>query len=132
NLYFPKISKVFPFGTDLKYNMFDKINFDFVKNLVKTGVNITDPICMILNGGNFIVNKHEYIRTQKEFFSDYSEVFAADVIAFSYYWLKGGNNYKVVDDFEYYHRKRDDSVYIENLYESMHITDVWMKKYLQE
>ena len=130
-LYFPKISKVFPSGDNVEYNMFKKIDFHFVKNLVEKGLQITDSICMILNGGNFVVNKNEYIRTQQEFFNNYEDVFAADVIAFSYYWLKGGNNYEVVDNFEYYHRKRPDSVYITQLYESMGITQIWMQKYLQ-
>ena len=130
-LYFPKVSKVFPSGDKFEYDMFKKIDFNFVKNLVENGVQITDSICMILNGGNFVVNKNEYIRTQQKFFNTYEEVFAADVIAFSYYWLKGGNSYEVVDNFEYYHRKRSDSVYITQLYESMNITQIWMEKYLQ-
>ena len=33
-----------------------------------------------------------------------------DAVAFSYYWLKNGNNIFLLEDFYHFHRKRYDSV----------------------
>lgn len=62
-----------------------------------------------LNTGNFFVNKSTYVDCLKEPIENNLEPYAADVIAFSYYWLASNNKFKIVPDLYYYHRLRSDS-----------------------
>lgn len=62
-----------------------------------------------LNTGNFFVNKDSYIKCFKNILGQNIETYAADVIAFSYYWLNFGNYFKIIPELYYYHRLRSDS-----------------------
>jgi glycosyltransferase involved in cell wall biosynthesis len=62
-----------------------------------------------LNTGNFFVNRNFYLNALDEAIENNIEPYAADVIAFSYYWLTVGNMFKIVPDLYYYHRLREDS-----------------------
>jgi glycosyltransferase involved in cell wall biosynthesis len=62
-----------------------------------------------LNTGNFFVNKNQYINTVESAIQKNIEPHAADVIAFSYYWLISGNYFQIIPELYYYHRIRNDS-----------------------
>jgi len=63
-----------------------------------------------LNTGNFFVNRDRYVNSLKDAFEDPNvEPHAADVVAFSYYWLVAGGMLQIVPDLYYFHRIRDDS-----------------------
>lgn len=62
-----------------------------------------------LNTGNFFVNRSSYLSILEQPIQDGIEPYAADVIAFSYYWLTTGNMLQIVPDLYYYHRLRSDS-----------------------
>lgn len=63
-----------------------------------------------LNTGNFFVNKNHYVESLKDATEDLSvNPHAADVIAFSYYWLTNQGKFQVLPDLYYFHRIRKDS-----------------------
>lgn len=62
-----------------------------------------------LNTGNFFVNRDSYVNALKDAIEQNVEPYAADVIAFSYYWLTSGNVLQIIPELYYYHRIRDDS-----------------------
>lgn len=63
-----------------------------------------------LNTGNFFVNRNQYVTSLESAFDDLTvEPHAADVVAFSYYWLTNDGQFQVVPDLYYFHRIRDDS-----------------------
>lgn len=62
-----------------------------------------------LNTGNFFVNRDNYLNALKKPIEDNVEPYAADVIAFSYYWLIANNMFQIIPDLYYYHRIRESS-----------------------
>lgn len=63
-----------------------------------------------LNTGNYVFNKQTYLEFVKEPFEDTTtELLHADVLAFSYFWLGSGGEFKVVPEFHYHHRLRSAS-----------------------
>lgn len=63
-----------------------------------------------LNTGNFFVNRDRYVSSLQDAFDNPSvEPHAADVVAFSYYWLINSGKFQIVPDLYYFHRIRDDS-----------------------
>jgi len=63
-----------------------------------------------LNTGNFFVNRDHYVESLKDATEDPSvNPHAADVIAFSYYWLTNQGKFRVLPNLYYFHRIRDDS-----------------------
>lgn len=63
-----------------------------------------------LNTGNFFVNRDRYVTSLESAFNDSNvEPHAADVVAFSYYWLINGGKFQIIPDLYYFHRIRDDS-----------------------
>lgn len=62
-----------------------------------------------LNTGNFFVNRDYYLKVLEEPIRENIEPHAADVLAFSYYWLVTGNMFQIVPDLYYYHRLRKNS-----------------------
>lgn len=62
-----------------------------------------------LNTGNFFVNKNSYVSCLSDAIEQNVDPYAADVIAFSYYWLTSGNAFQILPELYYYHRIRDDS-----------------------
>ena len=64
----------------------------------------------LLNTGNFFVNRDRYVNSLEDAFNDNSvEPYAADVVAFSYYWLINGGKFQIIPDLYYFHRIHDDS-----------------------
>tara|TARA_B100000900_G_scaffold416248_1_gene450540 strand:- start:2396 stop:3274 length:879 start_codon:yes stop_codon:yes gene_type:complete len=71
-------------------------------------------IFWVLNCGNFIVNKNQFINTMKPGLMFSREILAMDAVAFSYLWLKDNGAIVLHPKLGHYHRKRLDSVsYIE-------------------
>lgn len=63
-----------------------------------------------LNTGNYVFNRNAYLELIKEPFDDeQTELLHADVLAFSYFWLMNGGEFKVVPEFYYNHRLRSAS-----------------------
>ncbi len=88
-------------------NLFDLENVYKEKYSSCVGVN------GFLNTGNFFVNKNTYIKSLQPYV-EIEKPIAADVIAFSYFWLKNGNGFQVLKDLYYYHRSRTDSYWSTN------------------
>tara|TARA_B100001996_G_C18527875_1_gene541814 strand:+ start:67 stop:840 length:774 start_codon:yes stop_codon:yes gene_type:complete len=86
------------------------INKNFVKEELKNKKRIQDKdISWVLNIGNFIVKKSEYVDIVKPKLKE-KEFLSADAVALSYFWLESGYKIKLLENFYHYHRKRDDSV----------------------
>lgn len=63
-----------------------------------------------LNTGNYVFNRQTYLNYLKEPFENIdTELLHADVMALSYFWFKSGGCFKVIPEFYYYHRLRNDS-----------------------
>lgn len=63
----------------------------------------------VLNCGNFIVNRKNYLTNMKEgLLTD--DLLSSDAVAISYYWLKNGGKIFLDEDHYHFHRKRWDSV----------------------
>ncbi len=98
-------------GRIVEYNYFDEyIDIDIIRRYIFEGKYYLD---WFLNTGNFLVNKEEYLKTQNSFFENEEYHANNDVVIFTYYWLTGGNKYKILDGFEYYHRIRPGNYYKE-------------------
>jgi glycosyltransferase involved in cell wall biosynthesis len=64
----------------------------------------------LLNTGNFFVNRDNYTSSLKSAIENpVVEPHAADVIAFSYYWLTDNGKFQILPSLYYFHRIRDDS-----------------------
>ena len=71
-------------------------------------------IYWVLNCGNFVVNKDQFIDAMKPGLSFSRDVVSMDAVAFSYLWLKNAGSIVLHPQLNHYHRKRFDSVsYIE-------------------
>lgn len=92
---------------EVLYNFpYEKIGINESKEAFGNNIQYFD---WLLNTGNFVVNRNSYLNVIKNFFENYEETYAGDVIAFSYEWMKSGKFYKIVPDMEYFHRLRKDS-----------------------
>lgn len=67
-------------------------------------------IYWVLNIGNFIFHKDMFLKFMKNNENFSRQNLSLDAVAFSYYWLKNGNNIFLLEDFYHFHRKRYDSV----------------------
>jgi len=71
-------------------------------------------IYWVLNCGNFIVNKNQFIDAMKPGLNFSRDIVSMDAVAFSYLWLKNNGSIVLHPKLSHYHRKRLDSVsYIE-------------------
>jgi len=71
-------------------------------------------IYWVLNCGNFIVNKNQFIDAMKPGLNFSRDIVSMDAVAFSYLWLKNNGSIVLHPKLGHYHRKRLDSVsYIE-------------------
>jgi len=71
-------------------------------------------IYWVLNCGNFIVNKKQFITLMKPGLDFSREILSMDAVAFSYLWLKGYGSIVLHPKLGHFHRKRLDSVsYVE-------------------
>ena len=65
-----------------------------------------------LNTGNFFFNRNKYIEIATQGMSYCLEKHSCDVIAFNYFWIRGGNKMKCVEGLEYLHDSESgDSIY---------------------
>lgn len=63
-----------------------------------------------INSGNYFFNKETYLKNLKEPFENFSQYkLYADTAAAFYFWLRGGGNFKVVENLHHHHRLRLDS-----------------------
>lgn len=67
-------------------------------------------IYWVLNSGNFIVNKNQFIGAMKPGLDFSRDVLSMDAVAFSYLWLKNNGSIILHPQLSHYHRKRFDSV----------------------
>lgn len=99
-------------GNKIEYNYEDKIfNLDTIKKYIESSMH---NLSWFLNSGNFIVNRKEYLRTQKKFFKKHPYHANVDVLLFSFYWLTSGNKYEIIDNWYHYHRIRPGNYFMEN------------------
>ena len=73
-------------------------------------ITIDKNVFWILNCGNFIVSRKNYINTMEVFNRNSTIPLAADALAISYLWLDSDKSIVLFKDFYHYHRKRNDSV----------------------
>ena len=71
---------------------------------------IDKHIFWVLNCGNFIVNRSQFLEAMKSGFDFTRENTAMDAVAFSYLWLNYGGSIFLHSKLSHYHRKRLNSV----------------------
>ena len=71
---------------------------------------IDKHIFWVLNSGNFIVNRNQFLDAMKSGLDFTRENTAMDAVAFSYLWLKYGGSIFLHSKLSHYHRKRLNSV----------------------
>lgn len=64
----------------------------------------------MVNLGNFFVEKDKYMERMEEGISNNMDN-VADCATMTYLWLKNGGKFKVIKDFFYYHRVRENGYY---------------------
>ena len=85
-------------------------------------------ISWVLNIGNFIVHRENYIKTIEPTIESATNL-SADAMAISYYWIKSNKNIVLLNDFYHYHRKRPDSVsFTEGKY-SLESIEFYLRKF---
>jgi glycosyltransferase involved in cell wall biosynthesis len=85
-------------------------NFFDLETELSSKVGVGLGVNGFLNTGNFFVNRNHYVDSLLKVVEDPTvEPHAADVIAFSYYWLTNQGKFQVLPDLYYYHRLRVDS-----------------------
>lgn len=85
---------------------YDKIGFAESK---KSMSHINFP--MFLNTGNFIVNREKHLERMYDAYHN-QEPLSCCSIAFQYNWMLNGGYTKIVPNFKYFHRLRDDSYWM--------------------
>lgn len=70
----------------------------------------TKSIYWILNIGNFIVYKNNFLKNMENKLMFDRKLLSMDAVAFSYYWLKNGKKLRLLKNHYHFHRKRLDSV----------------------
>lgn len=95
-------------GKKITYNFPDKrIGLDQAQKYLETNIPYFD---WFLNTGNFLVNKKTYLESMKFIFdNNQHQHLEADAIAFTTYWLLGGNFIEIIPNFSYNHRVRTKS-----------------------
>lgn len=115
------------------------IEFNYTKKLIdlnstkKYIKNNAPNINWFLNNGNFLVNKNNYLSSQKLYFrdsikDDFLNPNGCDVLLFSYYWFLKNFKYKIVKNFYHYHTIREDSYFMEDLNGNMEISYKYLDK----
>jgi len=81
---------------------------------IKSEFLLDKHIYWVLNCGNFIVNKNQFLLTMKPGLDFERKILSMDAVAFSYLWLKNEGSIVLHPDLAHFHRKRFNSVsYIE-------------------
>lgn len=91
------------------------LNYDNLHNSggtpeIKSKYVLNKHIYWVLNCGNFVVNKKQFITAMKPGLNLSREVLAMDAVAFSYFWLDNHGSIVLHPKLSHYHRKRLDSV----------------------
>ena len=87
-------------------------------------------IFWLLNCGNFIVNKNQFLIAMAPGSELSRDLLSMDAVAFSYLWLKAGGSIVVQPGLSHFHRKRLDSVSIVEKETSKLSRDYFTKKIL--
>jgi hypothetical protein len=83
------------------------------------------PIVITLfNTNNYFVNRDEYLRV----YQYDSSVRGADGIYFAYNWLKAGNEIKIVENLQYFHRVHPGSEFLHERDSNMKLIFYWLNK----
>lgn len=85
-------------------------------------------ISWVLNIGNFIVHRENYIKTIEPTIESATNL-SADAMAISYYWIKSNKNIVLLNDFYHYHRKRPDSVSFTEGKNSLKSIEFYLRKF---
>jgi len=87
-------------------------------------------IYWLLNCGNFIVNKNQFLNAMDHGSELQRDLLSMDAVAFSYLWLKAGGSIVVQPGLSHFHRKRLDSVSLVEKETSKISRDYFTKKIL--
>ena len=75
-------------------------------------ITIDKNLLWVLNCGNFILHKDKFLERTKKIDKEAADFLYADAIAFSYYWISNGGIIFLKSNFYHHHRKRSDSLSI--------------------
>jgi len=90
---------------DLGFNTLTK---EDIKQAITNGT-----IGHFVNLGNFFVNKNKYVERMKAGLEGNMDTIA-DCATMTYLWLKNGGEFKILKDFRYFHRVRDNGYFLTN------------------
>ena len=100
------IVRLFDEDTLLDINMIKDTLFNDKK------ITIDKNLLWVLNCGNFILHKDTFLERTKTIDKEAESFLYADAIAFSYYWISNGGIIFLKSNFYHHHRKRSDSLSI--------------------
>ena len=123
---------LFPDRNIVRLSLDDKaVNSYDVSTSIRNNEKITvdKNIYWILNCGNFIVSKNQYLEVMQSYYRNDSIPLAADALAISYLWLKAGKTIQLSKDLYHFHRKRRDSVSLALVDESKLSFDFFKEKF---
>ena len=123
---------LFPDRNIVRLSLDDKaVNSYNVSTSIRNNEKITvdKNIYWILNCGNFIVSKNQYLEVMQSYYRNDSIPLAADALAISYLWLKAGKTIQLSKDLYHFHRKRRDSVSLALVDESKLSFDFFKEKF---
>ena len=75
-------------------------------------ITIDKNLLWVLNCGNFILHKDTFLERTKTIDKEAESFLYADAIDFSYYWISNGGIIFLKSNFYHHHRKRSDSLSI--------------------
>jgi glycosyltransferase involved in cell wall biosynthesis len=107
------------------------INYDFCRESILN--NVENKLMVLLNTGNYFVNKYSYINSFNNNEFDRS-VDITDVGFFNYLFLscRKKNSMRIVQGLEYTHRVHNGSFFINNSYLSANMQDLLKNKFIRD
>lgn len=119
------------FNKTIYHPAFASPNFDYrmfnghIINKINVNNYTVHPIFVTLcNTNNYFVNRNEYLRVY-----EYNQsVRGADGIYFTYLWLKAGNEIKIVDNMQYFHRVHPGSEFLRESESNMKLIYYWLEQ----
>ena len=90
------------------------LDINMIKDTLSNDKKITidKNLLWVLNCGNFILHKDTFLERTKTIDKEAESFLYADAIAFSYYWISNGGIIFLKSNFYHHHRKRSDSLSI--------------------
>ena len=90
------------------------LDINMIKDTLSNDKKITidKNLLWVLNCGNFILHKDTFLERTKTIDKEAESFLYADAIAFSYYWISNGGIIFLKSNFYHHHRKRIDSLSI--------------------